>query len=137
MSLTMTVYGDKIDLADELIEEFHAQAKDAVSDAAEIWLDAIRRLLSLRQGTKQTASPEGEPPELDTGALARSFRKIPAQVRGNVAGSGIKSNDPGAARLEWGKTDVRGIRTLPHPYLLRSIAETRDEITALLRVRLS
>jgi hypothetical protein len=137
MPLKVTVYGDKIDLADELRDEFHAEAKDAVSEGAGVLLDEVQRLLSLQRGTSRTAAAEGQPPEQDTADLYRSFRKIPPRVRGNVASSGIKSNHPGGNRLEWGFTDARGIRTLSHPFLRPAIANTDARIGELLRERLS
>ena len=135
----------KLDLADELLEEFHAGAKAAVTGASQLLLTEVQRLLRQRKGTARTAAPAGEPPEEDTGALANSFRLIPASVRtpvfakgyGAEARSGIRSNDPGGNRLEFGFTDLRGIRTLPHPFLAPAIANTEGAIEALLRERLS
>lgn len=137
MSMRITVHGDKIDLADELRTEFHADAKDAVEVAAGIVLLEVDRLLTLRRGTPQTAAPEGEPPEADTTALIRSFRVMNGRVKGNVAWSGIQSNDPAVARLEFGATDVRGIRTFPHPFILPAFATSRDEMDGVLRARLT
>ena len=136
MSVKAVVYGDKIDLADELMEEFHAEAKDAVSEGADMLLSEVRRLLTLRRGTAATVAPEGQPPEQDTSGLVRSFRKIPPRVRGRVASSGIRSSHPGGNRLENGFTDVRGIRTFPHPFLRPAIANTDGPIGAMLQARL-
>jgi hypothetical protein len=127
----------KLDLAEDLLEEFHGAAIEAVEDAAQLLLDEIVRVLRLRQGSAETAAPAGEPPEQDTGALAASFRLLPGRVRGAVAFSGIRSNHPGANRLEWGFTDIRGIRTLPHPFIMRSVRATEGPINALLKQRLS
>lgn len=135
--LTATVYGDKLDLADELQDEFHAEAKRAVGDAADLLLAEVRRLLTLRQGTARTAAPEGQPPEQDTAGLVRSFRRIPPRVRGRVASSGVQSNHAGGNRLEHGLTDRRGIRTLPHPFLRPAIATTDGPIGDLLQERLA
>lgn len=137
MSIKVKVYGEKLDLADELQEEFHAQAKAAISDVADLVLGEVARLLHLRKGTLRTSAPEGEPPEVDTEALAQSFRRIPARIKGRVATSGIQSNDPGANRLEFGKTDSRGIRTLPHPFVRPAIETVKIEATALLEQRLT
>ena len=137
MPMTVTVYGDKVDLADELQEEFHQQAKDAVSEGADILLDEIRRLLSMRRGTARTVAPAGAPPEFDVGDLFKSFRKIPPRVRGRTATSGIKSDSIYGIRLEYGLTDGRGFRILPHPYIGPAIANTDERIGQLLEERLS
>ena len=136
--------GEKLDLADELREEFVAEAKAAVTDGAQLLLTEVQRLLRLRKGTKKTAAPEGEPPEEDTGALANSFRVIPASIRtpvqakgyGAEARSGIRSNDPGGNRLEFGFLDLRGVRTLPHPFIAPAIKNTEGAIEALIQERL-
>lgn len=133
--MTVLVFGDRLDLADELEEQFHQQAIGAVSEAADMVLGEIQRRLSLRRGTAQTAAPEGEPPEHDTGALLRSWKTMPAKVEGRMVVSGVKSNHPGASRLEFGFTDSRGIRTLPHPYIAPSFAAMEGPIERLLAAR--
>ena len=137
MSVKVKVYGDKLDLADELQEEFHQQAKDVAAEAADILLGEVKTLLKLRIGSLQTAAPEGQPPEFDTGALEKSFKKIPPRVKGRVASSGVQSNDPGANRLEYGATDSRGIRTLPHPYVRPALANVEEKVTRLVESRLT
>lgn len=131
--MRVTVYGDKLDLADELMEEFHAEAKSAVHDAAALQLAEVKRLLALRRGTP---APGGEPPAEQTQDLLRSFRLIAPRIRGAVASSGWRSLHPGANRLEFGFTDVRGIRTLPHPYARPAIANTEAAVERLLQERL-
>lgn len=132
MSVRVTVYGDKLDLADELAEEFHDGAKAAVTEGAELLLSQVQQLLHRRRGTAQTVAPEGEAPEFDTGELARSFKIIPATVRRDSVRSGIRSNLLGKVlRLEYGATDSRGIRTLPHPFLRPAIAEMDGPIGRL------
>lgn len=137
MSFKVTLIGDKLDLADELAEEFEAQAKEAVSEAADLLLHEVQRNLRLRVGTRKTVAPIGQPPEFDTGALLASFRKIAPRVKGRVASSGIRSNHPGANREEFGKTDVRGIRTFPHPYVAPAMAVVDEPVNALLQERLA
>jgi hypothetical protein len=136
MSLKVVVYGGRLDLADELEEEFHAQAKDAVYEAAGLLLGEVERVLHLRIGTLATAAPPGEPPEFDTGALAASFKRLPPRIKGRIASSGIGSDDPGANRLEFGKTDIRGIRTMPHPFVAPAIKAMDEPIGRLLQARL-
>jgi hypothetical protein len=127
---------DKLDLAEELQAEYFAQAKEVVAAAADLLLAEIHRLLRLRFGTFLTAAPAGQPPEWDTGQLNASFRRLPARIQGAVASSGIGSQDPGGNRLEYGFTDLRGIRTLPHPFLRPAIAATEGPINELVQARL-
>ena len=136
MTIKITVYGEKLDLADEITEEFHAEAKAAVGEAGNLLLAEVRRLLALRRGGPRTAAPEGQPPEQDTGALLRSFRRIPPRIRGRIASSGVQGDEEGSNRLEFGKTDVRGIRTLPHPFMAPAIANMEGPIGRLLEERL-
>jgi len=136
--LSFQFYGDeKLDLADELRDEFHAVAKEAVRDGAQLLLREVDRLLTLRHGTPQTAAPEGEPPEQDTAGLVRSWDLVNPRVRGDMVQAGIKSNHPGAVRLEYGLTDARGIRTFPHPYIRPAMATTEGPIGELLAERLA
>lgn len=129
------VQTDRIDLADELEEDFHVYALDAVGVAGDIVLAKVQRKLRLLRGTPQTSAPEGQPPEFDTGDLFRSFKKLRPRVKGRIASSGIYSLDPGANRLEFGKTDERGIRTLPHPFVRPAFEESEPEIHALFQKR--
>lgn len=133
--MTVVVYGDRLDLADELQEEFYPQALSAANEAADMALGEIQRRLSLRRGTAKTAAPEGEPPEQDTAGLLRSWKTMPARIDGRMVSSGVKSNHPGASRLEFGFTDSRGIRTFPHPYIAPSFAAMEGPIERLLAAR--
>ena len=135
MSFKIKSYTDKIDLADELEEAFHATAKELVSEAGELALAEVQRNLQLRRGTAQTVAPEGQPPEFDTGDLLRSYEKIPPRVKGRMATSGVQSDHPGAARLEYGKTDARGIRTLPHPAVRLAFEAVEEKVTDLIESR--
>lgn len=131
------IYGDKLDLADELEEEFRAKAKGAMGEAGTLLLGDVQQRLRRRQGTRLTVAPPGEPPEMDTGVLVASFKRIPPSVKGRIASSGIQSDHPGANRLEFGMTDRFGRRTLPHHYVAPALAAMEAPITALLQERLT
>jgi hypothetical protein len=130
--MRVTIYGDRIDLADELRDEFIPIAKQAAKDAGMMLTNEVKRLLMLRQGDKSTSAPEGEPPERDEGDLLSAVKPLPVRMYARGATSGVKINHPGAARLEWGKTDVRGVRTFAHPYLRAALANVEDPINAML-----
>jgi hypothetical protein len=133
--ITATVYNDKIDLADDIEEDFRLAAEAGVRDAAQLLLDKVRDKLQARRGTARTSAPPGEPPEYDEGDLFRSWKLLPTRLRGRMAESGIKSNNVYAVRLEYGKTDKRGVRTFPHPYVRPAMKEVEPAIFALWRER--
>lgn len=134
MTIKVRVYADKIDLADELEEAFHEEAKAGLAEAADLVLADIKRRLRLRRGPE--AVPEGEPPAYQQGKLERSYKRIAPKIRGRVASSGVYSRDPGANRLEFGAIDSRGIRTLPHPHVRPAFDAKEAEVDALLQQRL-
>lgn len=141
MSLRVTIHGAPLDILDDLEVEFREKAVEAVGEAADIVLEEVKRRLTLHQGTRYTAAAPGEPPERDTGHLVESFKRIHPTTYRTKAGmqgvrSGVQSRDPGAARLEFGATDLLGRRTYPHPYLLASFAATKDRVTEFLETRL-
>lgn len=130
MSLKLKVYGAPLTLADELEESFQANAKAGLTQCGEVLLGNVRGQLRRRKGPEP--APEGQPPAEQGGKLSQSFRRLPTRVRGRSASSGVESNHPGAARLEWGATDKRGIRTFPHPYLAPAAEASEPEITRIL-----
>lgn len=130
MSLKLMVTGAPLNLADELEEEFQKNARVAMTRCADVLLRNVRTNLRKRKGPEP--APEGQPPAEQEGELSQSFRRLPTRVKGRYASSGVESAHPGAARLEWGKTDVRGVRTFPHPYLAPAAEESEAEITAIL-----
>jgi hypothetical protein len=131
-SVRVRVYGNKLDLADELAEEFHAEAKPIVAEGRDMLLSRVQQLLTRRRGTAQTVAPVGEPPEVDTFELVNSWKPTPVTVRRDSVRAGIRSNLLGKVlRLEYGGTDSRGIRTLPRPFLRPAIAEMDGPIGRL------
>jgi hypothetical protein len=135
MSFKLKSYTEKIDLADELEDEWREDAGELAGDAADLVLGEVQRNLLLRLGTAKTAAPEGQPPEYDKGDLYRSYERIPPRVKGRIASSGVQSDDPGAARAEYGATDSRGIRTFPHPAVRLAFAASEEKVTALIESR--
>ncbi len=133
--MRVTVYGDYIDLAEELRDGFHDAAADAAREAGEMLTNEVRRLLAIRSGTAATAAPEGEPPERDTGALLAAVKRLRIRRYTRTVTSGVQVNHPGAARLEWGATDATGRRTFAHPYLRAALANVEGPITEMLERR--
>lgn len=99
--IRVQVLGDKLDLAEELQEEFVSVASAVVSEGADIYLHEVTRLLELRSGPEP--SPGGEPPAKQSGALHDSWKKLRVRASGRVVSSGIQSRDPGAYAVEFGE----------------------------------
>ena len=135
MPVHVVVYGERLDLADELQEDFIAEAREAVTEGAQILLDDVLRRLRLRAGTFKSAAPPGQPPEYDIGTLFRSFHLLSARIRGATAEAGVASADPSANRLEFGKTDINGVRTFPHPYMRPALEATEEPIAQMFEAR--
>lgn len=133
--MRVTVYGDHINLAEELKEEWQPVARQAAREAGRMLTEEVRRLLRLRQGRRATAAPEGQPPELDFGNLLDSVSQLSVRMRDTAASSGVQVKHEGAARLEWGKTDRKGRRTFPHPFLRPALANVEGPITRMLEQR--
>ena len=134
MTYKITIANDKLNLADELEEEFHEEAKGIIEEASTILQQHTQAQLSRYSGPGRT--PEGQPPALRTGALLRSIKTIRAKVKGRIVSGGIISRDPGANRVEYGATDSLGRRTLPHPFVRPAMETARPVIDALFADRM-
>lgn len=131
MTIRVTIEGDNlIDLVDEIEEETLPIALNAVDRAADVLLGKTQELLRRRRGPEP--APEGQPPAEQKGDLAKSFVKIKPRVSGRVVTSGIRSNEDGVNRLEYGATDSRGIVTKPHPFLRPAVEAAEPVVTKLL-----
>jgi hypothetical protein len=122
MTVRLHFHTDKLDLADELPDEFMERLKEPVKQAGALLVAEVKRRLSLAQGDASTSAKEGDPPERDSGALVDSVKQLRTNIKPTIAETGVHVRHEGAARLEWGKTDVRGIRTYPHPFIRPSAA---------------
>lgn len=133
MTVRLHFHTDKLDLADELPDEWIQRMKAPVREAGALFVTEVKRRLTLAQGSPSTSAPENEPPERDSGDLVASVRQLNTKVKATIASTGVHVRDEGAARLEWGKTDVRGIRTYPHPFIRPSaeaVAKQAGELIA-------
>ena len=131
--VAVRVYGDYIDLADEIMDELLPRAKDAMTEARDLIYDEAKRLLTMR-GPGPPAPP-GQPPATQTGELVRSLRKLPVTVSQSrrTIKTGISSNHPGAARLEFGaRTSGLIGPPIAHPWLRPAFENTRAEYTRIL-----
>lgn len=116
---------EPIHLVDDVMELFSSQGPRAMDDASDEFLDEVRSELMLSVDAE--VGPD-ESPTMRTGDLAQSFRKLPLWKFPEVIVGGVYSDDPGASRLEWGRVDIRGIRTFPHPYLTRAARRVEEKV---------
>lgn len=99
-------------IANQVWDEMVPRAKMAVNAGADMVLDHMDQLLS-----RPSPAAPGEPPGELLGELRASLRKLPLRVLRWSVRSGIETRHPGANRLEFGKTDSKGRKTFPHPYV--------------------
>ena len=93
-ALTMEQYAD---------QAFKKNARRALQQASQVLLRNTQYQLRRRKGNGIPSAP-GEPPAMQTGALAKSFKRLRVRLRRNYGSSGVTSDDPGAYVLEWGTT---------------------------------
>ena len=119
-------------LGDEVWDELQSRAETAVSEGVEMIVEAAHRNLSRRKGTKRTAAPAGEPPELDTGGLLRSVKA--GKVRRTKYGvrQEYGSAHPAAGLHEFGGTVKRRGKLRRYParsYLRAAEEQVREAVT--------
>ena len=129
MTVRVRLYGDYLDLADELRDELVEPAKAVVSEARDVVLAEVKRLLQLQRGRP---SPAGAPPAYETGDLLRSFRKLRTSVSGGTVSAGFSSSDPGVNRQEFGGRDSRGIVVPARPFVRPAFERMRGEVQRIL-----
>jgi hypothetical protein len=130
MTIKVKITHDKSLITKEARAEFRRDVRGALRGASDILLTEIKRRLGARTGPEP--SPEGEAPARRTGKLLRSYRRLAVRARLDVASGGIISKHPGANRLEFGATDTRGVRTLPHPHVRPALAAVEGHVNRYL-----
>ena len=138
MSITFgVVREDKIDLADELIEEFRTEARAVVREGVDLYVAKIKRNLTRISGR---VSQEGETPARQSGELERSFKRGSIRLgrdKASISGT-IDSTEPWEKinGLEYGATGPDGRRLLPRPYLRPAEQAVEPKIEKLFEERL-
>lgn len=133
MSVKVRVGGEKLDLANELREEFHREAKDAVSAGADILLEHSRRKA---EAYGPGPAPPGSTPGTDSGDLVRLMKRRAPRVRGDVVSAAVKYA-PHAHLVEYGYTKPTGQRVLPRPFVRPAVKSAQPEIDRVLMERLT
>jgi len=122
---------DALNLAEEALDELMPTLEAATQRAAQVIVTEAQLNLRKRQGSRGTASPAGEPPEMDEGDLLRSVkagrtRKTKYSVRTEYG-----SEHPAAGLHEFGGTVTKGgaKRTYPpRPYMRPAEESSRAEV---------
>ena len=124
---------DKIDLADEMEEDFRKDATAAVRKGVDIYVDAAKATLR-RTGSR--VSRPGEAPGMDTGELERSIKRGPVRLgrdKRSVTGQVVSSRSYEEVNsVEYGHVNADGTRTLPRPFLRPTDEQVGPRIAELL-----
>lgn len=123
----------KLTIVEDAMEVFKREAKGAVREASEELLRAVKA--QLRKHKYPPAAAPGAPPAMrfeEPPYLMASFKTLRIRVTKYAVFGGVYSNHEGAARLEYGATDIRGIKTYPHPYLAPALADAEPSVTNIL-----
>jgi hypothetical protein len=126
------IRNDKIDLADEMEEDFRKTAKEALTDAAKILLAESHA--QIERFGKNGPAPEGETPATFTGNLKKLPKRLPTRQRSRSSrhvSSGV-IYAPHAHLLEYGHINANGSRTMPRPFIEIANRNAEPEIEATL-----
>jgi len=124
---------DKIDLADEMEEDFRKDATAAVRKGVDIYVDAAKATLR-RTGSR--VSRPGETPGVDTGELERSIKRGRVRLgrdKRTVTGQVVSDKSYEEVNsVEYGHVNADGTRTLPRPFLRPTDEQVGPRIAELL-----
>lgn len=125
---------------EDQLKLFQSQGRRGMNAASRVLLGYVRDWLRISVGTYDPAQahqryglpPQQNPQTPTAEQLAESFKTINTRVAKYRITGGVYSAHPGAARVEWGTTDVRGITTDPHPYMNPATKEAEPVIHQIL-----
>jgi hypothetical protein len=127
------VVTDKIDLADELEEDFRKEAPAPLRTAVAMYADTAKA--NLRRTGSRVSEP-GETPGMDRGELERSIQRGPVRLgrdKRSVTGLVLSSlSYEEVFSVEYGHVNRDGTRTLPRPFLRPTDETAGPKIAALL-----
>jgi hypothetical protein len=132
------VYGDKLDLADELEEDFRKEAKAVVREAGTMYYDAL--VARLRRGGRGRPSAPGQVPAIQDEDLLKSFRRPTAKLGRDKRSVFVDITSDLHYKEVWGvesghvKPD--GTRVEPRPFIRPTDAEMEPKIARLFEERL-
>lgn len=131
------VYGDRLDLADELEDDFRKEAKSVVREGVDMLIAETKANLR-RIGNR--ASRPGETPGMQTGETERSIRRGRVRLgrdKRSVSGEMVSTQSYEEINgLEYGHTKPTGQRVLPRLFIRPAVETTEPRIAALFEERL-
>ena len=135
MSMTFRVQGEgKLDLAEELREEFLPVARQVVLEASDILLAETREKIA---AYGPGPAPPGSTPGTHTGNLLKMTKRGTVRLgRDKASYSGAVKYAPHAHLVEYGHTNVDGTRTLPRPFIRPAMEAAEPKIQRLFKERL-
>ena len=135
MSMNFRIRGEgKIDLAEELMDEFIPNARVVVRDASDILLAETKRIIA---AYGRGPAPPGSTPGTETGNLLRMTKRGSVRMgRDRASVSGAVLYPPHSHLVEYGHTNVDGTRTLPRPFIRPALEAAEPQIQQLFEERL-
>ena len=156
MSARLSVRATKIDLVQQADADFKKNARRALTQSSQVLLRYTQFYVRRQRGPNPSAP--GEPPAMQTGKLAKSFKRLRTRLRKGYGSAGITSSEPYSYMLEYGTTVVahkignkklrgranrllRGFgrvlgnavyRVAPRPYLKPAQDDAEPEVTRIL-----
>jgi hypothetical protein len=126
------IYGDRLDLADELEDDFRKEARAAVREGVDMLIAETKA--NLRRIGHRVSRP-GEPPGMDTGDLERSIRRGRVRLgrdKRSVSGEMVSTLSYEEVNgVEYGHVKPDGTRVEPRPFIRPAMAETEPKIARL------
>lgn len=125
---------DLADLGDDIWDELSPRATVALVKGATVIVEAWKRNLS-RPGSASTASPAGEPPEMDRGKFRDSIQLFKVSRTKYGIRQGYGSTHPAAGLHEFGGSVSKdGVKRIypPRPSARPAEASTEAEVEGIL-----
>jgi hypothetical protein len=132
------IYGDKIDLADELEDDFRKEAKATVREAGSMYLAALKA--TLQRGPRGGPSEPEQVPAIQKEDLLKSFRRSGAKLGRDKRSVSVDITSDLHYKEVWGVESGHvkrtGHRVLPRPFIRPTDAEMEPKIGKLFEERL-
>jgi hypothetical protein len=131
------IRGDRLDLADELEDDFRKEARAVVREGVDMLIAETKA--NLQKLMNQESRPDG-PPAYQTGDLFRSIRRGRVRLgrdKRSVSGEMVSTLSYEEVNgVEYGHVKPDGTRVEPRPFIRPAMAETQPKIQRLFEERL-
>lgn len=135
MSMRFRIRGEgKLDLAEELRDEFLLNARGVLREASDILLAESQEKI---QAYGPGPAPAGSTPGTVTGNLSKLTKRGTVRIgKDRASVSGAVKYAPHAHLVEYGHTMPSGQRVLPRPFIRPALDASEPKIQALFEARL-